>query len=366
MKKVVSVVGARPNFMKIAPIDRAFKAYSDEIEHIIVHTGQHYDYQMSEAFFQDLQMPSPNFFLGVGSGSHAEQTAKVMTAFEEVCQKVKPDLVIVPGDVNSTMAAAITTKKLSLPLAHIEAGLRSGDRTMPEEINRIVTDVIADLLFVTEKSGYENLIAEGIPSYKIHFVGNTMIDSLIFASEQLNKSKILQTLQLSECSYVLITLHRPTNVDSAEMLSMFFDIFNYISSRKKIVFPVHPRTRKNITDFGLDEIAGQNKNLILTEPLGYIDFLNLMKNSSLVITDSGGIQEETTFLGVPCITTRTTTERPITVEIGTNTLVHPEKEAILKTIYEKIDNSSNPHQIPKLWDGKASKRIAEIIYNYLR
>lgn len=366
MKKVVSVVGARPNFMKIAPIDRAFKAYKDEIEHIIVHTGQHYDYQMSEAFFQDLQMPNPEYFLGVGSGSHAEQTAKVMTEFENVCQKVKPDLVIVPGDVNSTMAAAITTKKLNLPLAHIEAGLRSGDRTMPEEINRIVTDVIADLLFVTEKSGYENLLSEGVSPDKIHFVGNTMIDSLVYALDKLHKSTILQNLQLIDKGYVLITLHRPTNVDSPEMLKMFFDIFNYISNKKKIVFPVHPRTRKNITDFGLDEVISQNNNLILTDPLGYIDFINLLKNSSLVITDSGGIQEESTFLGVPCITTRTTTERPITVEIGTNVLVQPEKETILKAIYETLDNKHKPHQIPKLWDGKASKRIVEIIYNYLR
>ncbi len=366
MKKILSVVGARPNFMKIAPIAREIVKYSDKIEHFIVHTGQHYDFEMSEAFFQDLEMPKPDYFLGVGSGTHAEQAAKVMIEFEKVCNQVQPDLVLVAGDVNSTMAAAITAKKLNLSLGHIESGLRSGDRTMPEEINRIVTDAISDLLFVTEKSGYENLLNEGVPSDKIYFVGNTMIDSLIFAKERLHKSTILEKLNLDKKDYVLVTLHRPTNVDAPEMLKMFFEIFDYITSKKKIIFPVHPRTRKKIEEFGLSNVVNNNERLHLIEPLGYLDFLKLMENTSLVITDSGGIQEETTFLGIHCITTRTTTERPITVEIGTNVLVPPEKEDILKAIYEALDQRNKSYEIPKLWDGKAASRIVEIIYNYLR
>ncbi len=365
MKKIISVVGARPNFMKVAPIDRAFARYKDKIEHIIVHTGQHYDAKMSDAFFQDLEMPNPKHFLGVGSGSHSEQTAKVMVAFEKVCIDEKPDLVIVVGDVNSTLAAAITAKKLLIPVAHIEAGLRSGDREMPEEINRIATDAIADYLFVTEKSGHQNLINEGKSNSSIFFVGNTMIDSLLAAMEKAEKSNICNELALSKGEYALITLHRPSNVDDKDKLAEFIEIFEYLSKSRKVVFPIHPRTMKNIEATGLIDRIKSNANLHLLEPMGYIDFLKVMSEADFVMTDSGGIQEETTVLGVPCLTLRTTTERPITIEIGTNKLIQPTKLNILRAIDEALLPNIANHSIPELWDGKASERIVKIVHKLL-
>lgn len=365
MKKVISVVGARPNFMKIAPIDRALRSYSEKIRHIIVHTGQHYDSKMSDAFFSDLNLPNPDYFLGIGSGSHAEQTGRIMIEFEKICLEEKPDLVIVVGDVNSTLAAGITAVKLGIKLAHVESGLRSFDREMPEEINRIVTDSIADYLFITEKSGYDNLRREGKNEDFIYFVGNTMIDSLLNAINIADKSNIISDLDIADGEYILCTLHRPSNVDTKEKLEEFIEIFEFIAKTHKVVFPIHPRTRKNIDLYGLSQRVGMNKNLKLIEPLGYLDFLKLMKHSKFVVTDSGGIQEETTVLGVRCLTLRTSTERPITCDIGTNILVKPEKERIIENIEHALNEDTLDYDVPTFWDGKAGERIAEIINKLL-
>ncbi len=364
-RRVISIVGARPNFMKIAPIHRAFLSYQN-IEHMIIHTGQHYDKEMSDTFFNDLDMPHPDRFLGVGSGSHAEQTAKIMIALEKAFEELKPDLILVAGDVNSTIAAALTAVKMGIKVAHIEAGLRSFDRTMPEEINRIATDAICDYCFVTEKSGYENLIKEGFHENKIYFVGNTMIDSQKYALNKLYKSNIIKNLGLDKGVYILVTIHRPSNVDKKDQLQGLINVFNNVSKYRKIVFPVHPRTKKNIQNFGLNELIDTNENLIFINPVGYIDFLNLMLNSDFVITDSGGIQEETTALGIPCITIRTTTERPITTELGTNILIQPEPYIILQTINQFLEGKrpKKKAEIP-LWDGNAAIRIAEIINKIL-
>jgi UDP-N-acetylglucosamine 2-epimerase (non-hydrolysing) len=363
-KKIISVVGARPNFMKVAPIDRALKEYRGEIKHLIVHTGQHYDKSMSDAFFKDLEMPHPAYFLGAGSGTHAEQTSKIILEFEKVCLKEKPELVLVVGDVNSTIACALTAVKLGIKVAHVEGGLRSRDRTMPEEINRIATDAISDYCFVTERSAVKNLKYEGFKSKNIFLVGNTMIDSQFYAKSKAEKSDILKKLKLDKKSYILITLHRPTNVDDKERLKDMLEIFQEISEKTKIVFPVHPRTRKNIDNFGLSGLTKGSENIILTEPLGYIDFLALMMNSDFVLTDSGGIQEETTSLGIHCLTIRTSTERPVTIERGTNLLIKPERNNILVWI-KKYLNGQRPEKKGRIpyWDGKSSERIVRIIRN---
>lgn len=360
MKKVISVVGARPNFMKVAPIHRAFKSFKG-IEHIIVHTGQHYDKNMSDAFFQDLEMPLPKHFLSVGSGTHAQQTAKVMIEFEKIIELEKPDLVIVVGDVNSTVACSLTAVKLHIPVAHVEAGLRSGDREMPEEINRIITDSICNFAFVTEESGRVNLLKENYPKENIYFVGNTMIDSQHFALKKLTGNNILNKLGLFSKGYVLLTIHRPSNVDNKEQLSDLIDIFEQIAEKRTVVIPMHPRTNKNIENFGLTKKLKNIKNLVITEPLGYLDFLNLMKNCDFVMTDSGGIQEETTALGIDCITIRTTTERPSTIELGTNILVQPVKEEIKLIVNRYLNGERKQGSIPYLWDGNAAIRIADII-----
>lgn len=359
MKKIISVVGARPNFMKVAPIHRAFKEYEDICKHLIVHTGQHYDKKMSGDFFDALELPNPDYYLGIGSASHAVQTAKIMIEFEKIIEKEKPDLVLVVGDVNSTVAAGITSVKMAVKLAHVEAGLRSFDREMPEEINRIITDSISNYAFVTEYSGKSNLIKENFPKENIFFTGNTMIDSLAYALPKADKSSIIQENSLRMNDYVLVTLHRPSNVDNKEQLSKLLEMLKLISERHQIYFPMHPRTRKTIESFGLSDYLSI-KNLIIAEPANYIDFLALMKNSKLIITDSGGIQEETTFLQVPCITLRTTTERPVTCEIGTNILVPPNPEKALIAINDAL---SNPKKgaIPQFWDGNAALRITEII-----
>ncbi|MGQ9819772.1 MAG: non-hydrolyzing UDP-N-acetylglucosamine 2-epimerase [Candidatus Kapaibacteriales bacterium] len=359
--KIISVVGARPNFMKIAPIHRALRKYSSEIQHMLCHTGQHYDYSMSEAFFKDLELPEPNFFLGAGSGTHGEQTGKILIEFEKVCYRESPDLVIVVGDVNSTIAATLSAVKLGIRTGHVEAGLRSFDRSMPEEINRIATDSISDFLFVTEQSGIDNLRREGHSEEKIFYVGNTMIDSLTFVLPKIEQSQIVQELSLAPIQFALMTLHRPSNVDLPQQLSMLIDVMEYISQRIPLVFPIHPRTKKNIYEFGLDSKFHRIKNLKVTQPLSYIDFVALMKNSMFVLTDSGGIQEETTFLKIPCLTLRTTTERPITCEIGSNILVTPQKDNIISAIDKIFEGNNKEYQIPPLWDGKAGERIVDII-----
>lgn len=359
--KVISVVGARPNFMKVAPIHRSFAEKAPQITHLIVHTGQHYDARMSDAFFQDLGLPEPDYFLGIGSGSHAEQTARVMIEFEKVCLSEKPDLVIVVGDVNSTVACSLTAKKLGIKVAHVESGLRSFDREMPEELNRIVTDAICDYAFVTEKSGKMNLIRENFPAENVFFVGNTMIDSLIHAESKADALNILDELGLTQGEYILVTLHRPTNVDDPVQLEMLLRIIRNAAEKKKIVIPVHPRTLKNIQSY---DFAGllKHQNILRLEPLGYIEFLALMKNAFLVLTDSGGVQEETTYLKVPCLTLRTSTERPSTIEIGSNKLIEPVESEITKALTIALDDKTpKPSDIPELWDGKAANRIVNII-----
>lgn len=359
--KIISVVGARPNFMKVAPLHRIFQQMTDKINHLLCHTGQHYDYEMSQAFFQDLGLPEPNFYLGAGSGSHAEQTGKIMIEFEKICTQTKPDLVIVVGDVNSTIAATLTATKMGILTAHIEAGLRSFDRSMPEEINRIATDSICDFYFVTEQSGIDNLLREGHNPEKIFFVGNTMIDSLVYILDKIEQSNILSILGLECKKFAVMTLHRPSNVDDPYQLASLIEVFEFICNQIRLVFPIHPRTRKNIELFGFKNKLENIKNLIITEPLGYIDFVKLMKNSRFVMTDSGGIQEETTYLKIPCITMRTTTERPITCQIGTNRLVPPEKSRLIQAVQDVLYGSPKDSQIPKFWDGKAAERIVDII-----
>lgn len=362
MRKIISVVGARPNFMKVAPLHREFLKYSN-IRHRILHTGQHYDEVMSKIFFDDLELPRPDVYLGVGSGSHAVQTANIMIKFERAVLEEKPDLAIVVGDVNSTLACSLVCAKLLISVAHVEAGLRSFDRTMPEEINRQLTDSISSFLFVTEQSGVDNLLREGVHSSKIFLVGDVMIDSLILFREKAKASTILSELHLSPHQYTLVTLHRPSNVDAKENVEKILRVFEAIGQRTTIVFPVHPRTRKMLKEFGLNERALSIKNLILTEPIGYLDFLRLMDNAALLLTDSGGIQEETTYLGVPCLTLRENTERPITVELGTNQLVGLDVQKVIQKSMDVFDGKAKVGCVPTLWDGKAAERIAKILVN---
>ena len=361
MIKIICVCGARPNFIKIAPLMKAFKA-EEHCNTLLVHTGQHYDENMSKSFFDDLDIPRPDVNLEVGSGSHAVQTAKIMRRFEPAVLDFKPDYVIVVGDVNSTIACGLVAVKLGIKLVHVEAGLRSFDWTMPEEINRILTDRISDLLFVTEQSAIDNLKNEGIDSHKVHFVGNTMIDTLLANREKAKKSIILRQLGLCKKAYGVITLHRPSNVDDTEKFRMILLALNEIQKELKLVFPIHPRTRKNITSMNMEKLVDGMENLLLIQPASYLDFLCLLSDAALVITDSGGIQEETTILGVPCMTLRENTERPVTIAEGTNHLVHVTSEDILKNYREIKDGDENINRsIPKLWDGKAAQRIARII-----
>lgn len=362
MKKIISVVGARPNFIKIAPVHKAFLKIP-EVEHFICHTGQHFDKKMSSIFFDELEMPKPDFYLGINGGSHAEQTAHIMLAFEKIVLKEKPDLVIVPGDVNSTLAASLVAAKLHIPLAHIEAGLRSFDKKMPEEINRILTDEVSDLLFVTEKSGLENLSNGGITKEKIFFTGNVMIDSLVFYLQKIKQSGILDWLKLKKNQYILVTFHRPSNVDHQENLTKIIESINRLAEQSKLIFPIHPRTRNNMEKFGL--LNKLHKNIVLLDPVGYLDFLSLTMHAALVVTDSGGIQEETSFLGVQCVTVRNTTERPITCEIGTNHLVGQDYGKAVETSLGILAGKKKTGKIPELWDGKAAQRIVEVIVNYL-
>ena len=358
--KVLSVVGARPNFMKVAPIHRAMLEAADLFEHHIVHTGQHYDQRMSDAFFADLDMPHPSWFLGVGSGSHAQQTARVMTGFEEVCQQAQPDYVIVVGDVNSTIACALVSVKMGIRTGHVEAGLRSNDRAMPEEINRLATDAIVDDLFVTEQSGYDNLVREGVAPSRIHFVGNTMIDSLHVALPRSRQSPILATLGVQPQSYLLVTLHRPSNVDDRQQLTALMETMAHLSSEVPVVFPVHPRTRQHLSHWDIACPDG----VIMIDPVGYIDFVGLVQGARCVVTDSGGIQEETTVLGIPCVTARTSTERPSTVELATNVLVHPEQHAILHAVATILHGGAKRGTVPPLWDGHAAERIVGVLRSH--
>jgi UDP-N-acetylglucosamine 2-epimerase (non-hydrolysing) len=359
LKTIISVVGARPNFMKVAPLHKAFQKYAGSVRHLIVHTGQHYDEAMSKVFFGDLELPHPDFYLGVGSGSHAQQTAKVMVEFEKVLEQVHPDLVIVVGDVNSTVACSLVSVKMSIPVAHVEAGLRSGDRTMPEEINRLLTDAIADDLFVTEPSGIANLRREGVDEKKIHLVGNVMIDSLVHYREKARQSAIMEQIGVKAGKFTLVTLHRPSNVDTVEGLEKILTVFEKIAARTEIVFPVHPRTTKMLAQHGLAARAKAIPSLKLLEPIGYLDFLHLMDNAQLVLTDSGGIQEETTFLGVPCLTLRENTERPLTCEIGTNELCGLDVDMIVARSEAVFQGKGKKGRVPELWDGNAAKRIVE-------
>jgi len=360
MLKVICICGARPNFMKIAPLMAAFDR-SKRIHALLVHTGQHYDQRMSDLFFRDLGIPAPDINLEVGSGSHAVQTAEIMKRFEPVVIEHKPDWVIVVGDVNSTIACAIVAVKLGVKVAHVEAGLRSYDRSMPEEINRLLTDSISDLLLVSERSGMENLRKEGIPDSKVKFVGNVMIDTLLANRKRADQSTILTELGLSAKQYAVVTLHRPSNVDDAATLGSILDAFAVIAKDMPIVFPMHPRTRKNMTTLGLESRVAAIKSLKTPEPLGYLDFLKLTADSALVLTDSGGIQEETTILGVPCLTLRENTERPATITDGTNRLVQPTQQAILSAYRYIRANPAPSNRSPELWDGRAADRIADAI-----
>lgn len=359
MLKFISVVGARPNFIKIAPVHKAFEKYKDQVKHLICHTGQHFDEKMSKIFFDELEMPRPDFYLGISGGSHAEQVARIMIEFEKVLLNEKPDLVIVPGDVNSTMACSLVASKMGIKIAHVESGLRSFDREMPEEINRVVTDVLADFLFVSEPSGLKHLNSEGIEESKVFHVGNVMIDSLVYYLPIINRSEVLSSFDLDPKSYVLVTFHRPSNVDSKEGLEGLIRFLNTLASQRKVLFPIHPRTRINMEQFGL--INSLEKNVMLTDPIGYIDFLALTKNAEVVITDSGGIQEETTYLGVQCITVRNNTERPVTVETGTNQLIGTDLQKVEEAAKKVLDGKLKKGSVPELWDGHAADRIVEIL-----
>jgi UDP-N-acetylglucosamine 2-epimerase (non-hydrolysing) len=386
--KIMIVVGARPNFMKAAPVVFAIQDYNaklaalprssqraEPIQQALVHTGQHYDEAMSGSFFSDLGLPKPDVHLEVGSGSHAVQTAEIMRRFEAVVLDEKPDLVIVFGDVNSTVACALVTSKISFDsngkrplIAHVEAGLRSFDRGMPEEINRVITDHLSDLLFVTEDSGRENLVREGIAPEKIHFVGNTMIDSLLASQEKALKSAILDQFDLRSSSnglvkrYALLTLHRPSNVDDRETFRNILEGLDELASSCPILFSAHPRTRKRIAEFGLERFfqASNETGVRLLDPLGYLDFLCLMKRAALVVTDSGGIQEETTCLLVPCVTVRENTERPVTVTCGTNVIAGTNSENIRKAVKEQLSRQKQG-RVPEKWDGQAAGRIIQTI-----
>jgi UDP-N-acetylglucosamine 2-epimerase (non-hydrolysing) len=384
--KILNVVGARPNFMKISPIISAIRHRSVvesahgglHIEQYLVHTGQHYDQELSGLFFDQLGIPSPDVNLGVGSGSHAVQTAEIMKKFETVCLEQKPSIVLVVGDVNSTIACALVAVKLGIPTVHVEAGLRSFDRTMPEEINRVLTDAISDQLFTTEESANENLRREGIPERRIHFVGNVMIDSLLHHREKAEESTILTRLALARGTsdvrpYGVLTLHRPSTVDDPKKLMEVIEAVIEVSRDLPIVFPVHPRTRSRITACGLqkqfgseslckDNGIGESNGIIVVQPLGYLDFLRLTSCARVVLTDSGGIQEETTILGVPCVTLRDCTERPVTLTQGTNVLAGVSKGTIVERTQMQLQRGRRANSVqPPLWDGKAATRIVDVL-----
>jgi UDP-N-acetylglucosamine 2-epimerase (non-hydrolysing) len=372
--KIVHVVGARPNFMKIAPVLAEIQRHNEQdadpkFESLLVHTGQHYDQAMSQSFFEDLGLPRPDLNLEIGSGSHAEQTGKIMIAFEKIIERKRPEMVLVVGDINSTLACALAAKKMNIPVAHVEAGLRSGDMTMPEEINRKLTDAVADLLFTTDLGANANLKREGIPDHRIFFVGNVMIDTLLKHRERASCSPILETLGLKEerqvKPYGVFTLHRPSNVDHFDALQEILEAVKILSDVLPIIFPCHPRTVSQIEAFGLQSYFGtsiQNGDrLVLVPPFGYLDFLQLHAHAKIILTDSGGIQEEATILGVPCLTLRENTERPITIVQGTNRLVGTRRDSILKGFESAMEERGGLGRIPEKWDGRAAERVVAVL-----
>jgi len=361
--RIINVCGARPNFMKIAPLMDAYAA-DPRFEPVLVHTGQHYDEKMSDLFFRQLGIPEPQINLGVGSGSHAQQTARIMEKFEPVVLERKPHYVLVVGDVNSTIACAYVAAKLAVKVIHVEAGLRSFDRAMPEEINRVLTDAISDLLFVSEPSGVENLRREGVDERKIHLVGNVMIDTLLKHRARAEETRVLEDQGLVRGAYALVTLHRPSNVDEPAALADILKALGYVSDSVTVLFAMHPRTRKNIDQFGLADLLSRFPNIRITEPFGYLEFMKLMANASVVLTDSGGMQEETTILGVPCLTLRENTERPATITHGTNRLVPPQREAIVAAWDEIKRHPPAADRRPPLWDGQTARRIIQIIADH--
>jgi len=364
--KIYLVAGARPNFMKIAPLWHRFGELKEQFEVDVVHTGQHYDYVMSEVFLKNLGLKEPDFYLGVGSGTHGYQTGRILIEMEKLLLARPADLVIVVGDVNSTIAAALASVKLGIPVAHIEAGLRSFDKGMPEEINRILTDRISDLLFASEPSGVENLRNEGVNEKRIHLVGNLMIDSLKNNLEQIKAVKKAEEMGLERRKFGLVTIHRPSNVDDKASLEIVLSILKEAATEDKLIFPVHPRTSKSIERFSLKDEFDSIENLEMTEPIGYFDFVNLMVNCRYVLTDSGGIQEESCWLGLPCITLRDNTERPLTVESGTNRVTGLNLSAVISALDWARDFDSSGYRPPKLWDGNAAERVVEIVTEFLK
>ncbi len=372
--RIMNIVGARPNMMKVAPL-MAEMARRSDINPILVHTGQHYDYAMSQVFFDQLHMPEPRYNLEVGSGTHHAQTAAIIQRFGELIAKDRPDMVLVAGDVNSTIACALVAAKENIPVAHVEAGLRSFDRTMPEEVNRILTDAISDMLFTTEESGSHNLLREGIESRKIHFVGNLMIDSLIGALPVARNSRLRHELALEQRSYAILTLHRPSNVDHQDQLTRTLSVIIEIARRLPVIFPAHPRTMDRIQRAGIHGVHSWSGGAIpgcgvwLLPPASYLDFLGLIEQAAMVLTDSGGVQEETTYLGVPCITYRENTERPVTVTLGTNRLIGSSPERLAAVAHEILDSGiarpdGSAPACPPLWDGHAARRIVEVLQDY--
>jgi UDP-N-acetylglucosamine 2-epimerase (non-hydrolysing) len=359
--KILNIVGARPNFMKMAPLMDQFARRRDRFDAKLVHTGQHYDAQMSDVFFEELGLPKPDIHLGVGSGSHAVQTAKIMVEFEKVVEAEKPDLVIVVGDVNSTMACTIVAVKAWVPVAHVEAGLRSFDRRMPEEINRVVTDSLSSYLFLTEEDARVNLQREGVSDDKIHFVGNVMIDTLLKLLPKAQKLDTMQRFGLKKGAFALVTLHRPSNVDTKEQFAGILGALESIQREIDVLFPIHPRSVAKLKEFGLYDRVAKWPRLKLTDPLGYLDFMNVMSQSKLVLTDSGGLQEETTVLGIPCLTLRENTERPITIAEGTNLLLGTDPKRIETEAKKILGGQAKRGRVPRFWDGKAAERIVDIL-----
>lgn len=364
-KKILTVIGTRPNYIKVTQFEKEFSKFPDEFEYRLLHTGQHYDRNMRDIFFEQLKLNKVDYALGINRGTPGAQVGEIIMKMDTVLQEWKPDILIVVGDVNSTLAASVAANKANVKLAHVESGLRSHDPAMPEEWNRLVTDQLANILFVTEKSGKENLLKEGKKEEQIFFVGNTMIDTLVAFEDDIESSDVLKKLKLDANTYVLMTIHRPSNVDQQNSLKKLADLIQFVSAKYKVVFPIHPRSMKNIEKFGMKKMFSENKNLLLIEPLDYLSFQKLIKHCKLVITDSGGIQEETTFRQIPCLTLRENTERPITIELGSNELI-PFELSVLEEKISSIENGSfKKGTIPPLWDGKATERIVGVLRGIL-